>query len=208
MHFKHFPKKNNFIILLLYLLFNNFTAQTIKSGDAFIINVILKTNDIIKDNSELLRYYWGLYYVVIDNKVYSGDIFEGRNFTCKVPRDFFEKNRDYMIPPYEDMKLIEKKMDALKYRKFKSGIEYIDTNFYWKCIKVSINYLELPCIVQTPDFFKFVYKGNNGLAITKLNSKKIKKCNFPKFFLELIIKNEKCLYKLDYSYTEFEKCLK
>ncbi len=199
MHLIQFLRRSSLIILIFLLLSIDCRSQVeVKSGVASIIEVVTKTKNV--------NVLWVLHYIVIGNRVYSGDAFHGRNFSCKIPKDYMDKAQNYLTPP-DELALVEKRMDAMKFSKFKTRIKYIDTTFFWKSIDIPIEYIELPCNIESPDFFKFIYSDQkNGLCITKIILNKLKKTSFPKFFLQQIIRNKDCLQDLELSYRDFEKC--
>lgn len=196
--FKHYLKLSNLIFILLFSV-NSLAQGNIKKGNITIVEVITKTK-----NNNLL---WALHYIIVDNKVYSGDIFHGANFTCIMNGSYKDSIKDYLILMNE-LESLEKKLNNIKFKKFETKLKNIDTNYFWKCISVPSKYLKLNCNITTPDFFKFIYKEKyNGINLLWVKKRKIKECEFPKFFLSAIIENRKCLEKLNSSYQEFEECL-
>ena len=172
-------------ILILLLLSVMCLAQNTKQNDsAIIVRVAYKMQ-----NNKL----WVLNYILIDDKVYSGDFLVGLNFTCtsEISKPIYDS---LMVNyKYPDTRLIERKFDHIPYSDFKTQCQYIDTNFFWKAIIIPLKFILLPCVVETPDFFNYIYKNTyNGIQIVGMNNKKIRKSNLPDFFVELIKQNKLC----------------
>lgn len=200
MHLPRFLKKNNFFIFIIYSLSVVCIGQDKpKNDNALILEIAMRT-----ENSYNL---WVLHYIIIQNRVYSGDIFHGGNTTCLSQENKVDTSINCLIAN-EELILLENKIQKFNYKKFVSGFPFIDTNFYWKSFSVPIEYYELACSVETPDFFKFLFTYKyNGICINRVRIKKLRKDKFPNNLYEQILANNVCLRRLQISYNEFEKCL-
>ncbi len=199
-----------FFFVIKYLTFctlsiNNATAQITKKADAIIVEVFRKTKDKTPQGFTVL---WNLYYVIIENKVYSGDDFKNNHiFLCRSLDGYLDTIPNNTFLRRELRFLKDEKIDGIPLKKFTTKLRVIDDKFYWHSIIVPIEYIDLPWRVEGDDFLKFLYMDEyNALYIKKIDLKNIKEGHFPKFILDKMIENRKCL-SID-SYYGFEDCLK
>lgn len=203
----HCLKKNNLLILLIFILSYYSNAQTssnntsinIKIGDAKILRVATKN-----DNNKL----WVLNYIIINKTVYSGDMFDGGNLTCfgNLNKNIIDSINSYLFN--DNLESLDDSLNTIKYNWLGTKIPFLDSMFFIKCVSVPVKYMELPCNVSTPDYFSFLFtKKFNGLQILDVNLKKIKISKTPRYILKNIKKHRFCLEKLIVSYKDFNDCL-
>lgn len=203
----HYLKKNNLLILLIFVLSYYSNAQTssnntpinIKIGDATILRVASKN----KDNT-----FWVLNYIIVNKVVYSGDMFDGNNLSCfkNLNKNIIDSINSLLYN--DNMNALNDTLNLIKYNWLGTKIPSLDSMFVFKCIYVPVKYIELPCSVSTPNYFSFLYTQNfNGLQILDVYLKKIKISKAPRYILKNIKKHRFCLEKLMESYKDFNDCL-
>lgn len=205
MRLKHFLKRRNknWIVLIGFLVvfWGNVQSQNlIKEGDIYIIEIDVLTINI-RNNEWLADAF---YYIVINDKVYSGDMFRGANFTCRVPEEFYLNNKEYFVPSTKVEKFVEKEFEVDS-KEFMTGDSCIDRRFYWMCMKVRGSYLELPCHVAAFDVFEFMYDDNpnNGIFIIDIKDEKGTHTCLPFCFTYKIMQNIERIKK----YIGYEDCM-
>ena len=188
-----------YLIILLVFMTSSIAAQTTKKADALVIKVFNKTKD---------KTLWVIYYIVIENKVYSGDnLINNHIFECRSLDGYLDSipNNTFLVNELYSLKM---EMIKIQLKGFKTKIPHIDNEFYWSSIIVPIEYIDLPFKIVKHDFLKFLYTEEyNALYMKKIDLKKMEKGHFPKFILNKMIANEKCLKVLVNTYFGFEDCL-
>lgn len=206
----HYLKKNLIKLCFFALIqFVGYSQNENKLKTIKIIRIGLIT-DTIKSSTELSKdtiQTWELNYIIIDRKIYSGDILNGSNFTCIKNLNNNYVNKITLNNSFEELEVLKDTLYKFPYKRLKTSVSFLDKMFIVSCVSIRAKYILLPCNVTTPDFLFFLFKEYNGIHLYDLQIEKLKKSKVPNFFIQKIKKNKRCLEKLQTSYLEYENCV-